>query len=185
MRICLCIVSDSSYSHPHTLPITCTCCYDEIKGTQAQDFSCSYSDSPSLSPLCIILGVIMRSKEFNTSNRVLMLIFCMNLSRCLSASAFLFESVSLYAQACVLSMQQLQILSLDGCAQLSDDLLDCIGSGSKMLIDLDLSHCHAMSAAGLCVSLSLSFTFSLSLSFTFSVSLSHSCSHALTLSFAF
>ena len=25
----------------------CTCCYDEIKGTQAQDFSCSFSDSLS------------------------------------------------------------------------------------------------------------------------------------------
>ena len=24
----------SSYSHSHTLSITCTCCYDEIKGTQ-------------------------------------------------------------------------------------------------------------------------------------------------------
>ena len=25
--------------------ITCTCCYDESKGTQDQDFSCSFSDS--------------------------------------------------------------------------------------------------------------------------------------------
>ena len=32
MRICLCIMSDSSYSH--TPPITCTCCYDEITGTR-------------------------------------------------------------------------------------------------------------------------------------------------------
>ena len=43
----LSLVSDSSYSHPHTLPITCTCCYDEIKGAQDQDFSCSFSDSLS------------------------------------------------------------------------------------------------------------------------------------------
>ena len=39
-------LSASSYSHPHTLPITCTCCHDEIKGTQDQDlFSCSFSNS--------------------------------------------------------------------------------------------------------------------------------------------
>ena len=37
--------SDSSYSHPHTLHIICTCCYDELKGTQDQDpFACSFSD---------------------------------------------------------------------------------------------------------------------------------------------
>ena len=35
-------------THSHTLPITCTCCYDEIKGIQDQDFSCSFSDSLSL-----------------------------------------------------------------------------------------------------------------------------------------
>ena len=35
-------------THNHTLPITCTCCYDEVKGTQDQDFSCSFSDSHSL-----------------------------------------------------------------------------------------------------------------------------------------
>ena len=39
----LSLADDSSYSHPHTLPITCTCCYDEIKGTQDQDFSCWFS----------------------------------------------------------------------------------------------------------------------------------------------
>ena len=33
-------------THPHTLTIACTCCYDEIKGAQDQDlFSCSFSDS--------------------------------------------------------------------------------------------------------------------------------------------
>ena len=31
----------------HTPTITCTCCYDEIKGIQDQDFSCSLSDSLS------------------------------------------------------------------------------------------------------------------------------------------
>ena len=35
-------------THSHTLLITCTCCYDEVKGTQDQDFSCSFSDSLSL-----------------------------------------------------------------------------------------------------------------------------------------
>ena len=36
-------------SHSHTLPITCTCCYEEINGTQDQDlFSCSFSDSLSI-----------------------------------------------------------------------------------------------------------------------------------------
>ena len=43
MRICLCIVFDSSYSHFHTLLITCTCCYDLTKGTQDKDFSYSFS----------------------------------------------------------------------------------------------------------------------------------------------
>ena len=40
-------------TNSHTLPITCICCYDEIKGTQGQDFSCSFSDSLShaLTPL--------------------------------------------------------------------------------------------------------------------------------------
>ena len=46
-----------SYAHPlytHTLThsltllITCTCCYDQIKGTQDKDFSYSFSDSLSL-----------------------------------------------------------------------------------------------------------------------------------------
>ena len=32
-------------TYSHTLLITCTCCYDEIKGTKDQDFSCSFSDS--------------------------------------------------------------------------------------------------------------------------------------------
>ena len=34
-------------AHSHTLPITSTCCYDEVKGTQDQDFACSFSDSLS------------------------------------------------------------------------------------------------------------------------------------------
>ena len=38
-----------SQSHPRSLTITCTCCYDVIKGTQDQDlFSSSFSDSLSL-----------------------------------------------------------------------------------------------------------------------------------------
>ena len=42
------LTSQLSHStHSHTLLITCTCCYDEIKGTQDQDFSCSFSDSHS------------------------------------------------------------------------------------------------------------------------------------------
>ena len=46
---------------PHTFTITCTCCYDEIKGAQDQDlFSCSFSESLSASvipwsPLEVIL----------------------------------------------------------------------------------------------------------------------------------
>ena len=40
MRICLCIVSDSS--HSHTLPITCTC--NAIKGTQDLKI-CSHAES--------------------------------------------------------------------------------------------------------------------------------------------
>ena len=35
-------------THSHTHPITCTRCCDAIKGTQDQDFSCSFSDSLSL-----------------------------------------------------------------------------------------------------------------------------------------
>ena len=42
------------HSHNHTLthtPLTCTCCcYDQIKGTQDKDFSCSFSDSLSVCP---------------------------------------------------------------------------------------------------------------------------------------
>ena len=34
MRICLCIVSDSSYSHSHTLLITCACCVDLTRGLE-------------------------------------------------------------------------------------------------------------------------------------------------------
>ena len=32
-------------THSHTLLITCTCCYDQIKGTQDKDFSFSFPDS--------------------------------------------------------------------------------------------------------------------------------------------
>ena len=35
--------------HSHTLTINCTCCCDEIKRIQDQDFSCSFSDFVSLS----------------------------------------------------------------------------------------------------------------------------------------
>ena len=38
-------------AHSYTLTITCTCCHDEIEGTQDQDiFSCSFSDSSWLPP---------------------------------------------------------------------------------------------------------------------------------------
>ena len=41
-------------THSHTLIITCTCCYDETKGTQDQDLlSCSFSDSLFLSFLSL------------------------------------------------------------------------------------------------------------------------------------
>ena len=42
-------------THSHTLLITCTCCYDQIKGAQDKDFSYSFSDSPSLSPSLLSL----------------------------------------------------------------------------------------------------------------------------------
>ena len=45
----------------HTLLITCTCCYDQIKGTLDKDFSYSFSDS-----------AMMRSKELTTSRSILM-----------------------------------------------------------------------------------------------------------------
>ena len=35
-------------THSLTLLITCTCCYDQIKGTQDKDFSYSFSDSLSV-----------------------------------------------------------------------------------------------------------------------------------------
>ena len=42
-------------SHSHTLAITCTCCYDEIKGTQDQElFACSFSDS-----VCVCVGLVL------------------------------------------------------------------------------------------------------------------------------
>ena len=34
-------------THSYTLLITCTCCYDQTKGTQDKDFSYSFSDSLS------------------------------------------------------------------------------------------------------------------------------------------
>ena len=40
---------DHASLHSHTLLITCTCCCDEIKGTQDKDFSYSFSDSLSRS----------------------------------------------------------------------------------------------------------------------------------------
>ena len=46
----------SLHTHNHTLttlPITCTCCYNEIKGTQDKDFTLSFADS--LSHGCIRL----------------------------------------------------------------------------------------------------------------------------------
>ena len=40
----------------HTLTINCTCCDDEIKGTQVQDlFSCSFSDSLSAIMLVVMM----------------------------------------------------------------------------------------------------------------------------------
>ena len=68
----------SLHTHNQTLTITCTCCYDEIKGTQVQDlFSCSFSDSLSLS--VVVVGV--RSKEFEISRfALLMLILSLFLS---------------------------------------------------------------------------------------------------------
>ena len=46
-----------STSHSHTHMHICTCCCDQTKGTQAQDFSCSFSDSlsDSLSLIAIYL----------------------------------------------------------------------------------------------------------------------------------
>ena len=51
-RLGLGICSSTSHSHSHALTVYCTCCYDEIKRIQDQDlFSCSFSDSLSLSSL--------------------------------------------------------------------------------------------------------------------------------------
>ena len=44
-------------THSHTLLITCTC-YDEIKGTQDQDFSYLFSDSLSLSCLTVLFACL-------------------------------------------------------------------------------------------------------------------------------
>ena len=50
--------SDPSYSHSHALAVTCTRCYDEIKGTQDQDiFLCSFSDSLTLSLVRVVMIV--------------------------------------------------------------------------------------------------------------------------------
>ena len=47
-------------THSHTLLITCTCCDDQIKGTQDKDFSYSFSDSLScLSSLFSLLLVFV------------------------------------------------------------------------------------------------------------------------------
>ena len=54
-----------SLTHSLTLLITGTCCYDEIKGTKDQDFSCTFSDSHSHS-LSLVLVVMTKSKEPKT-----------------------------------------------------------------------------------------------------------------------
>ena len=50
LSYCALLDHASLHTHNHPLPITCTCCYDEIKGTQDQDlFSCSFCHSLILS----------------------------------------------------------------------------------------------------------------------------------------
>ena len=89
MRICLCIVSDSSYSHNHTLThshtllITCTCCVDLTKGTQDKDFSYSFFDSLS---------------AFMCARCTLSAFMCARCTRCGSMCAF-----CLVVALCVLS----------------------------------------------------------------------------------
>ena len=53
-------------SHSHTLLITCTCCYDESKGTKDQDFSHSFSGFKTRSPPAssVSLGVLKISKTW-------------------------------------------------------------------------------------------------------------------------
>ena len=80
-----------SYNHTHTLLIACTCCHDEIKGTQDQDFSCSFSDSLSHA----VLVVMTKSKEFKTSRSILMLMLRFSLTRCVSHVVSLFNTHSL------------------------------------------------------------------------------------------
>ena len=49
-RPCLFTLTQShthTLTHSHTLLITCTCCYDQLKGTQDKDFAYSFSDSLS------------------------------------------------------------------------------------------------------------------------------------------
>ena len=64
-----CYHSRALYSHPHTLPITCTCCYDEIKGTQDQEFSLILS-----LPVSPFVSIKSKSFLFKTSRSILMLI---------------------------------------------------------------------------------------------------------------
>ena len=45
---CCFTLYNHTLTHSHTLLITCTCCYDQIKGTQDKDFSYSFSESHSL-----------------------------------------------------------------------------------------------------------------------------------------
>ena len=54
-------------SHTHTLLITCTCCYDEIKGTQDSDFSYSVSHSLILSSLSSLSSLISASRQVQTT----------------------------------------------------------------------------------------------------------------------
>ena len=48
-------------THSHTLLITCTCCYDQIKGTQDNDFSDSFFDSLSILILPSLMLCVPRS----------------------------------------------------------------------------------------------------------------------------
>ena len=109
---CTCTITPSLFT------ITCTCCYDEIKGTQNQDlFSCSFSDSLSLFSPSRLLCLCLSHSPF----LFLSLVFARSLSL----------AVSLRVNKLLLLLQRLAAIEED-----STDALLCSmrwGGGDAML----------------------------------------------------
>ena len=92
-------LSDASYLHSHTLTITCTCCYDKIKGTQ---YLKTYSPADSL----ILSWALYPHAVSYTVSLIISLIVC--LSDTFFACCLLDGLSDLVSDLCVSAGLQLQ-----------------------------------------------------------------------------